>query len=72
MLTRLLHLPLDSLIRYANGNFILVYLLSIVAGVIILRGWQCWLAIVSSVLCLTVLWILAVDAIYALGGEKPE
>ncbi|MRI35102.1 L-methionine/branched-chain amino acid transporter [Endozoicomonas sp. OPT23] len=57
-------LPLESMIRFANGNFIVVYLLSMLAGVLILKGWQKWLAILSSLLCAAVLIALGADSLY--------
>ena len=61
-----LRLPLDSLIRYANGNFILVYLLCMAAGWRLLPGIGRWLAGLSVLLCLLVLVALASEALYAL------
>lgn len=66
-LALLLQLSVDDLIRYANGNFILVYLLSMAAGVVLLRGVWRWVAGFSSLLCLLVLVALGMDALYALG-----
>ncbi|MBL1376549.1 L-methionine/branched-chain amino acid transporter [Zobellella iuensis] len=62
----LFRLPLDTLIRYANGNFILVYLLAMVAAVKLLTGpWRA-LAALASLLCLGVLLSLGLEAGYAL------
>lgn len=61
-----LQLPLDQLIRYANGNFILVYLLCMAAGWRLLPGMGRWLAGLSVILCLLVLVALASEALYAL------
>lgn len=62
-----LSLSLDQLIRYANGNFVVIYLLSMAAGWVLLRGIWRWLAGFSTLLCALVLAILGVDAWYALG-----
>ncbi len=62
-----LQLSVDDLIRYANGNFILVYLLSMAAGVVLLQGIWRWVAGFSTLLCLLVLAALGADALYALG-----
>jgi len=62
-----LSLSLDQLIRYANGNFVVVYLLSMAAGWMLLRGIWRWLAAFSTLLCALVLAMLGVDALYALG-----
>jgi amino acid efflux transporter len=66
-LAAVLQLSVDDLIRYANGNFILVYLLSMAAGVVLLRGIWRWVAAFSGLLCVLVLLALGLDALYALG-----
>ena len=65
-LAAVLQLSVDDLIRYANGNFIVVYLLSMAAGVVLLRGVWRWVAGLSCALCGLVLLALGVDALYAL------
>ncbi|WP_070888007.1 L-methionine/branched-chain amino acid transporter [Pseudomonas argentinensis] len=62
-----LSLSLDQLIRYANGNFIVIYLLSMAAGWLLLQGLWRWLAGLSTLLCLAVLLMLGLDALYAIG-----
>ncbi|UTW09014.1 L-methionine/branched-chain amino acid transporter [Pseudomonas benzenivorans] len=62
-----LSLSVDQLIRYANGNFVLIYLLSMAAGCYLLRGLWLWLAGLSTLLCTGVLAMLGHDAWYALG-----
>lgn len=62
-----LGLSLDQLIRYANGNFIVIYLLSMAAGWVLLKGLWRWLAGVSALLCIGILLMLGVDALYAIG-----
>lgn len=62
-----LSLSVDDLIRYANGNFVLIYLLSMAAGVVLLRGIWRLLAGLSAVLCAGVLLMLGGDALYAVG-----
>ncbi|HLV17580.1 MAG TPA: L-methionine/branched-chain amino acid transporter [Pseudomonas sp.] len=66
-LALLLQLSVDDLIRYANGNFIIVYLLSMAAGVLLLRGLWRGVAALATLLCLVVLLALGTDALYALG-----
>ncbi|MDG9929823.1 MULTISPECIES: L-methionine/branched-chain amino acid transporter [unclassified Pseudomonas] len=66
-LTTLLQLSVDDLIRYANGNFVVVYLLSMAAGAVLLRGAWRLLAAFSTLLCAAVLAMLGVEALYALG-----
>ncbi|MFP2769657.1 L-methionine/branched-chain amino acid transporter [Oceanisphaera sp. KMM 10153] len=62
----LFKLPLEALMRYANGNFILVYWLAMVAGVKLLTGGYRWLALLASLLCLGVFVSLGLEAGYAL------
>ncbi|MBO1518399.1 L-methionine/branched-chain amino acid transporter [Oceanisphaera pacifica] len=59
-------LPLETLMRYANGNFILVYLLAMIAGVKLLSGSHRWLATLASLLCLGIFVSLGIEAGYAL------
>ncbi|MFG0721861.1 L-methionine/branched-chain amino acid transporter [Pseudomonas sp. GLN_6] len=66
-LAQLLDLTVDDLIRYANGNFVVIYLLSMAAGVLLLRGIWRVLAGFSALLCSLVLLMLGIDAMYALG-----
>ena len=66
-LAGLFNLSVDDLIRYANGNFVVIYLLSMAAGWVLLRGIWRWLAGFSALLCTLVLAMLGVDAGYALG-----
>jgi amino acid efflux transporter len=66
-LATLLQLSVDDLIRYANGNFIVVYLLSMAAGWVLLRGLWRWVAGASTLLCCLVLVALGMEALYALG-----
>ncbi|HZX17323.1 MAG TPA: L-methionine/branched-chain amino acid transporter [Pseudomonas sp.] len=66
-LASVLDLTVDDLIRYANGNFVVIYLLSMAAGAVLLHGIWRWLAAVSCLLCALVLLMLGMDAGYALG-----
>ena len=66
VLAWLFELPLDELIRYANGNFIVVYLLSMLAGAILLRGFFKLLAIIGVLLCCLLLVALGQQSIYVL------
>ncbi len=59
--------PVDQLIRYANGNFILVYLLSMAAGWVLLRGLWRLLAGIGVLLCVLTCVTLGSQAFYALG-----
>ena len=66
-LAALLQLSVAELIRYANGNFVLVYLLSMAAGAVLLHGIWRAIAALSCLLCAAVLAMLGGDALYALG-----
>ena len=66
-LASVLELTVDDLIRYANGNFVVIYLLSMAAGWVLLRGIWRALAAFSTLLCSLVLLMLGMDAGYALG-----
>jgi amino acid efflux transporter len=66
-LAQLFSLTVDDLIRYANGNFVLIYLLSMAAGTLLLRRLWRALAAFSCLLCTLVLLMLGSDALYALG-----
>ncbi|KRW62555.1 L-methionine/branched-chain amino acid transporter [Pseudomonas sp. TTU2014-080ASC] len=61
-----LALTVDDLIRYANGNFVLIYLFSMAAGWMLLRGYARLLAAFSTLLCALVVLMLGWDAGYAL------
>jgi amino acid efflux transporter len=66
-LAALLQLSVAELIRYANGIFVLIYLLSMAAGTVLLRGVWRLVAAFSALLCAAVLAMLGGDALYALG-----
>lgn len=60
-------LPLDSMIRYANGNFIMIYVLSMAAGWKVFQGFSCWLAAFAFFLSLLLLSMLGVSCWYVMG-----
>jgi amino acid efflux transporter len=66
-LAAVLQLSVDQLIRYANGNFVLIYLFSMAAGWVLLKGLWRWVAAFSALLCTLVLVALGNDAWYAVG-----
>jgi len=59
---------IESLIRYANGIFVTVYLLSMLAGVVLLRGIWRALALLATLLCTLVVWALGTEMLYALAA----
>ncbi|KAA9002511.1 L-methionine/branched-chain amino acid transporter [Affinibrenneria salicis] len=62
-----LSLPLDLLIVYANGIFVLIYLLCMLAGCRLLRGRSRLMALIGSVLCIALLAMIGWKSLYALG-----
>ncbi|HEE1656360.1 TPA: L-methionine/branched-chain amino acid transporter, partial [Klebsiella pneumoniae] len=62
----LLDINLDALIVYANGIFIMIYLLCMLAGCRLLRGRYRLLAVVGSILCLLLLAMVGWKSLYAL------
>ena len=61
-----LDINLDALIVYANGIFIMIYLLCMLAGCRLLRGRYRLLAAVGSILCLLLLAMVGWKSLYAL------
>lgn len=59
---------IESLIRYANGIFVSVYLLSMMAGVVLLRGIWRVLALLASLLSALVVWALGAEMLYAVAA----
>ncbi len=66
-LAAVMQLSVDQLIRYANGNFVLIYLFSMAAGWVLLKGLWRWVAAFSALLCALVMFALGNDAWYAVG-----
>ena len=62
-----LKLPLDMLLVYANGIFVLIYLLCMLAGCRILHGRSRLMAAVGLGLCLLLMVIIGWKSLYALG-----
>lgn len=60
-----LNLPLDTLLVYANGIFVLIYLLCMLAGCWILPGRARLMAVIGSILCLLLLVIIGWKSLYA-------
>ncbi len=61
-----LKLPLDTLLVYANGIFVLIYLMCMLAGCRILQRRSRLMAIIGSLLCLLLLAIIGWKSLYAL------
>ncbi|HED6265091.1 L-methionine/branched-chain amino acid transporter [Enterobacter bugandensis] len=62
----LLDINLDALIIYANGIFIMIYLLCMLSGCHLLRGRYKALAVVGGVLCLLLLAMVGWKSVYAI------
>ena len=61
-----IHLPLDSLIAYANGLFILIYLAAAISGVKLLENKGKWVAGMASLICFVLFLALGKGMIFAL------
>ncbi|PWC13993.1 L-methionine/branched-chain amino acid transporter [Brenneria corticis] len=59
-------LPLDLLIVYANGIFVLIYLLCMLAGWRLLQGRARVMAMIGSLLCCALLLMIGWKSLYAL------
>lgn len=67
LLIHWLALSLDTLIVYANGIFVLIYLLCMLAGCRILQGRSRAMAVIGSLLCCVLLGMIGWKSLYALG-----
>lgn len=67
MVSYFCQLSLDMLIVYANGIFILIYLLCMLAGFRLLQKEARWMAVLGSLLCLLLLVAVGWKSLYALG-----
>lgn len=61
-----LEINLDALIIYANGIFIMIYLLCMLAGCKLLQGRYRLLAVVGGLLCVLLLAMIGWKSLYAL------
>ncbi|AOR64038.1 L-methionine/branched-chain amino acid transporter [Pectobacterium wasabiae] len=61
-----LRLPLDMLIVYANGIFVLIYLLCMLAGWRLLQGKARVMAVIGGILCCALLLMIGWKSLYAL------
>lgn len=61
-----LDINLDALIVYANGIFIMIYLLCMLAGCRLLKGRYKALAVIGGVLCLLLLAMVGWKSLYAI------
>ena len=61
-----LNINLDALIVYANGIFIIIYLLCMLAGCRLLTGRYKTLAVIGGMLCLLLLAMVGWKSLYAI------
>ena len=66
LVSQSIHVPLENLIAYANGLFILIYLAAGIAGVVLLKGRGKWMAVIASVTCFVLFIALGKEMIFAL------
>lgn len=66
VVSNVIELPIENLIAYANGLFILVYLAAGIAGIKLLQGKGKWIAAVASVTCCVLFVALGEQMIFAL------
>lgn len=60
-------IPLNSLLEYANGVFVLIYLLAMISAVKLLNGKLRILATICALICLGLLWVIGYKSLYAIG-----
>jgi len=66
LISYFIHLPIDHLIAYANGLFILIYLAAGIAGIQLLPGKGRWIAVIASITCLLLFLSLGKEMLFAL------
>ncbi|MFP8966195.1 L-methionine/branched-chain amino acid transporter [Pokkaliibacter sp. CJK22405] len=67
-LTTATAMPVSQLLEFANGIFVLLYLTTMIAGVVLLRGFWRAIAMVASLLCALLCLSLGAELLYALCG----
>lgn len=60
-------LSLNSLLEYANGVFVLIYLLAMIAAVKLLKGKSRILSIICAIICVGLLCVIGYKSLYAIG-----
>jgi len=60
-------IPLNSLLEYANGVFVLIYLLAMIAAIKLLNGKLKILAIICVLICIGLLFVIGYKSLYAIG-----
>ncbi|MDA7746199.1 L-methionine/branched-chain amino acid transporter [Psychromonas sp.] len=67
LISHFIDLKIDTLIAYANGLFILIYLAAGLAGVKLLKGKGKWIAVMASVTCFILFVSLGKEMLFAVG-----
>lgn len=61
------HIPLDVLLEYANGVFVLIYLLGMISGVKLLHGKARIISLIGAIICAGLLLVIGYKSLYAIG-----
>lgn len=67
LLAQLFTIPLESLLEYANGVFVLIYLLAMISAIKLLKGKIRIFAYISTVICVGLLIVIGLKSLYAIG-----
>jgi len=59
-------IPLNSLLEYANGVFVLIYLLAMISAIKLLKGKLQILAIICALICIGLLFVIGYKSLYAI------
>jgi len=65
VISHLINVQIESLIAYANGLFILIYLAAGIAGVKLLKGRGKWGAVIASLTCMVLFIALGKEMLFA-------
>ncbi|WP_392551894.1 L-methionine/branched-chain amino acid transporter [Orbus wheelerorum] len=60
-------IPLNSMLEYANGVFVLIYLLAMISAIKLLQAKLRILAIVCTLICIGLLFVIGYKSLYAIG-----
>lgn len=59
-------ISLNNLLEYANGVFVLIYLLAMISAIRLLKGKGRILAVIGTVICIGLLWVIGYKSLYAI------
>ncbi len=66
LLKNLVGFNVQRFMIYTNGVFIALYLLAMIAGFALLRGYKRWIALLAAILCLMIVFSIGWSNLYAL------